>query len=600
MYSLSFPAPFLGRFLCAIGLSLFALDLGAGAQVFQRADPMRRFKPAKVPVGVNVGDIGFGFGGLSASSLPFTDLMKVAHRFDAVDQSDSYPVGSSVVPYTQVFTDIDSDGYPNEVVPLNGFLYGTYIARGLSGRYPAGTYLATFDGVGVLSFDGDVTSVTALSANQFQLEVSPSNSGIVMRILSSAGGSQRVRNLRVVPADLADANGDPVQTFAPDFLARVAALGPKAMRFTNWKRVVGGTVQTLAEELPETYYTYDRSKPGAGVPWSVIADLCATVGADAWVNVPFDADLEGYVRPLAQLFGDWSVTTGLNVLVEYGNEVWNPLFSEQYCWILDDQKNCVTCDPLDPPPVDGVIQQCIAEFNVAQSQAINGIFDQEFGARGIPNRRVRVLSGWASNTFYSGLLLGEVQASDTFDLYAVQSYFGSRSVQQVGWDNLLVLSDDGLVDYLHTSIDSHPAGNLRQFLDGNAALLSALNARLVPPDDIAMAAYEGGQSLTFNTCDCPGFCPSMTDGLCRDQIQQLSDKFNDLNRDAAMLEVYAHVFEEWSEVTADDQGVSGLWMHFSLFQEYGTAGQGSWGLFEYYDDPVAMAWKLLALQAVQQ
>ncbi|MFT5289388.1 MAG: hypothetical protein ACI8QS_001666 [Planctomycetota bacterium] len=562
-------------------------------------DPSRIFRPATVPVGVNAASIGFGGGGFSRTELPFSDMMKVCHGFDAVGQTDSYPGGASVVGYRQVFGNLDVNGYPLDVVPLNGMVYGTYIGRGIKGHYPSGTYLATFEGTGVIDFGGDVQSVTILSPNQYQLEVTPSNTGIVVRVLSSAGGVENVRNLRVVPEALSDAAGDPLQRFLPEYLDLLATLAPRAMRFHNWKYIVSGTVPLLAEEIPEEFYTYDRSVAGGGVPWSVIADLCELVGAELWVNIPYDADLEGYVRPLAQFLGDWSFATGLRVHIEYGSEVWNPTFAKQYCWILDDQQNCVPCDPTNPPPIDGTTQQCIAEFNVAHSLAIFAIFREEFGLRGIPTRAVRVLSGWAANSYYTSILLAEVQDSDAIDVFAIQTYFGSRTVAQLGWDQALAISIEDLANFLHLTVAGYPGGSLRRFMRINTNMLQALNDRLLPPDDIVLAAYEGGQSLTFDTCDCPGYCPSQSDSVCESQILSLSGKFNQLNRDPRMLDLYAHLFQVWDEFTADQNGVSGLWMQFTTVQEYGTAGQGSWGLLEYYDDPFQTAWKLLSLQFVQ-
>lgn len=585
--------------LCAssvLGGTGLASPQALGRTAGRDPEPLPR---PEVPVGVNVAKLAFQGGGISSSSMPFSDLMKVAHGFDAVDQADSYPVGSSVVPYAQVFTDLDAQGYPNEVVPLNGFVYGTYIGRGLAGRYPGGSYLVSFDGTGTLAFSGDVTSVQPLGTNQLQLEVSPSNSGIVLRILSSAGGSERVHNLRVVPLGLADASGDPLQTFHPEFLDRLAALAPRSIRFHNWKRISSGTVTALALEPPVDFYTYDRTVPGGGVPWTVVTELCETVGAEPWVNIPYDADLQAYVRPLAELFGDWSLATGLRVHVEYGNEVWNPTFAQQFCWILDDQQGCVPCDPSDPPPVNGEVQTCIAEFNAETSLAIFDLFREEFGSRGVELNAVRVLAGWGANAFYSDLLLDQITEPDRIDVFAIQSYFGSAIVRQLGWIGTLSLSTEALIDVLFQSIEGDPAGDLVRFLTQSADRLQELNDALEPSDDIVLAAYEGGQSLTFDVCQCPNFCPSMTDPICPGQISQLSQTFNDLNRDPIMLALYRRMFEEWAEVSEGADGVSGLWMHFTLFDRYGVGGQGSWGLFEFFDDPLTSAWKFQALLDVQ-
>ena len=104
-------------------LALLALTAAAGGQSVQGPTGDRWGTPATpTDIGVNVAKLGFEGGGISRSELPFSDLMKVAHGFDAVDQGDVYPQGSSVVPYRQVFANLDEDGYPCDVVPFNGYV----------------------------------------------------------------------------------------------------------------------------------------------------------------------------------------------------------------------------------------------------------------------------------------------------------------------------------------------------------------------------------------------------------------------------------------------------------------------------------------------
>ena len=561
--------------------------------------PASREGPANVDLGVNLGPLAYSGMSTAASELPFVDLARLCKRFDAVLAGDSYPGGSSVTDYTTVFTDLDGDGYVREPIPHLGFVVGTHIAHGLAAHYPGGTYVVTFEGVGTLSLTGDVTNVVQVDPNRYEVDVTPTHRGIVLRITSSAGAPLHVRNLRVVPADLAAADGAPLQTFRPDYLERLGDLLPKALRFLNWKAVLAKTKPVLADEADIGHYTYDRFAEGGGVPHALCRELAAEVGAGAWLNVPYDADFLGYVVPLAIDYADWSLQSGRPVYVEYGNEVWNGLFGRQFCFAVDAIGGYPPCDPANPPALDAGLAHDIAVFLATYSRAIFDLFAAEFAARGIEDRLVRVVAGRVNSYTYNQDLLDTLGGPDEVDLLAMPTYFGQLTVANLGWDVLQTISDAELVAYLHGVIGGGPYLNLRDFLQGQRALVDAFNASTTPPDDVQLAAYEGGQSLFFEQCDCPAFCPTKTDPQCLAEMTLLTQRFHALNRSAAMLDLYYDLLGTWEEASAVDGGPGGLWMQFVFTKQFLPAAAGSWGLLEYYDSDRSVAPKYHALQASQ-
>ena len=563
-------------------------------------DQERRYGPARVDIGLNMSALAYGGGKDSGSELPFTNMMKVCKTFDAVLAGDSYPTGGSVVDYEQVFTDIDDDGYARETIPFLGYVIGTHIAHGIAGKYPTGSYVVSFDGAGTLSFSGDVTSVTVANPNRYEISVAATNRGIIMRILTSAGAPDYVRNIRVVPSSLVDPNGDPMQTFLPAFLDRLDGLGPKALRFQNWKAVLAKTQPLLADEAETTHYTYDRFAGRGGPPHEVCRELAAEVGAGMWINIPYDADLAGYVQQLAIDVADWSLASGCTAYVEYGSEVWNPLFGNQFCWVVDTQTGCTTsCDPTNPPSLDPALEACIAQYLADHSKAIFDYFEPEFALRGIENQLVRVIGSRINSASYTTMILNNLGGADQVDYIALNTYFGQRSVKDLGWASMQAIGPELYEDYLHAVIEGGPYANLKTFLVAQRAAVDAHNLSFAPPDDVRLAAYEGGQSMLFDVCDCPGFCPAKTDPVCLAQETFLTGFFHGMNRSDHMFQLYYHLLNMWEEMTAPPGEPGGLWMHFVFTQEFLPAGSGSWGLLEYYDSDPAAAPKYQAVQACQ-
>ncbi|HYF15650.1 MAG TPA: hypothetical protein VD971_11325 [Phycisphaerales bacterium] len=134
-----------------------------------------------------------------------------------------------------------------------------------------------------------------------------------------------------------------------------------------------------------------------GVPYEAAIDLCNMVGADYWVCVPFRAD-DDFVTNLATLVRD-RLDPGLNVYVEFSNEVWNTLFRagrENRARAVDEVYLHGDPHHLNYDLVNDQQEWGFRRY-ARRSMEIGQIFSQVFGA-GSMNTRVRpVLSGQVAN-----------------------------------------------------------------------------------------------------------------------------------------------------------------------------------------------------------
>ena len=112
----------------------------------------------------------------------------------------------------------------------------------------------------------------------------------------------------------------PAPMFTPDFLR---ALQPFSdIRFMDWAETNRSTVANWSDRVPPGAFSTDGL---AGVPYEDMIELCNEAHKDMWINIPALAT-PAFVRDLAQLI-DARLDPGLNVYVEYSNEVWNANFA---------------------------------------------------------------------------------------------------------------------------------------------------------------------------------------------------------------------------------------------------------------------------------
>lgn len=124
---------------------------------------------------------------------------------------------------------------------------------------------------------------------------------------------------------------------------------------------------------------------GKGAPWESCIQLCNTLNKDLWINVPTYAS-DDYVRQLARLIKT-NLNPGLNVYVEYSNEIWNFSFAQfnQVSGLAraDIQANPSTSINFDGACIntDGTTNSSTAvpRFWARRVLQISDIFRSEFG-----------------------------------------------------------------------------------------------------------------------------------------------------------------------------------------------------------------------------
>lgn len=244
-----------------------------------------------------------------APAVPLLNLYQMGEGF-----RNELAGGSSAV-----MASYDSDGYPMEV-PFGIGGLAQKVTQYCAALAYTGHYVCKWDG------DGDITIYNASSTissvpNRIVVNVASVdlNDSLVVQITRS-NPADHIRNIRLVHASH-EAALDGGQLWHPDYLAKLSGVG--GLRFmdwggTNWSSNVLWANRTTPTQLQGNAYK--------GVSYEHMIDLCNTLGCDMWVNIPHRAD-NTYVANLAQLIFD-NLDAGLNVHVEYSNEVWNGIFSD--------------------------------------------------------------------------------------------------------------------------------------------------------------------------------------------------------------------------------------------------------------------------------
>ena len=193
-----------------------------------------------------------------------------------------------------------------------------------------------------------------------------------------------IRNLKVIRP-----GADESDPWDPLFREHVSRFD--MLRFMDTNIINGSTISQWSERTQQNDPSW-RIK--TGVPYEDAIQLCNDVDADYYVCLPHRADDE-YVRQLARLVRD-NLEPGLNVYVEYSNEVWNLIY-RQGRDVRDWAVAEVGAGPTlltDQNATDSTTWRW--RWYARRTMEIANIFSQEFGP-GALNSRVRVvLAGQAA------------------------------------------------------------------------------------------------------------------------------------------------------------------------------------------------------------
>lgn len=472
--------------------------------------------PPPREVGINLAGIEYW-----TAQFPFSDLMKSSGGW-APELQDKGHGGT---------LELRPDGYPARLE--RGQSARTPLAWDNGNGYPAGRYVARWDGEGRIAFP--ISWVKVLSDQPGRIVVDVDSRTQLWVAITETNPGNPIRNLRVLWPGTEPTHAS--QPFNPEFLRRLAPF--KALRFMDWGRTNGSNVVAWSDRARIEDVTYSRR----GVPVERMIDLANALQADPWLCVPHRAD-DDYVRQLALLVKG-RLDPRRKVYLEYSNEVWNRSF-EQAGWALEQARR----KGLPTPSEFG------SAFYAERSVEIFALFRDAFGADA-PERVVRVIGGQAVWTQFQGHALGWKDTARHADALAIAPYFkAERASDPAHLAETLAATPEALIEQMLASV----RGGVRTWVAQNAAL--ARKHRL------ALVAYEGGAH------DTAAHFPAEQQGAVTELLKAA-------HRHPRMRDVYAEYLATW----ADAGG--------RLFNQYYDIGifakWGLWGLLESVTQDVQRA-----------
>jgi hypothetical protein len=302
--------------------------------------------------------------------------------------------------------------------------------RQQQGYRPAGQYVCLYDGTGTLTAAGDA-AISSQTPGRIVLDINPGANGNRSAIrITATDPADYVRNIRIVP--LAHEADYAAQVFSPEFLAGLAPF--KVLRFLNWNRVSNSTVAAAADLTAPDFETQAVSN---GVAYAYMCQLCNTVGADLWVNIPHLAD-DACVTQIA------------------------------YCQAQGQGLN------LSPDPLTARIR-----FHSQRSVHIFELFEQTFGG---PARLVRVMGAAHHNVFTVSEALDWQNAYQHCDAVCTAPYIGGRLGRDPDASQAKAMTPAQIIAQLDADSQT-------------SAGMTAANAASAQAHGVRYLAYEGGQAL---------------------------------------------------------------------------------------------------------
>jgi hypothetical protein len=375
-----------------------------------------------------------------------------------------------------------------------------------------------------------------VASGRIEALVEPGDVGIILEILES-DPRDPIRDIHVWLPGSEGAESP----FTSHFTERLKPFG--TIRFMNWQMINNSPVERWTQRTGRDQARYYCD---SGVPLELMIDLSNRMDADPWFCMPHQADDE-FVRKFAQMVKE-RLSPGLNVYVEYSNEVWNFTFG-QARHALSRGKALGLGDDDFGAALHYYSQRSVEIFKIWE-----GVF-------GDNRRLVRVLGSQFANPWVSQQVLDWREAYRHADALAVAPYFGNALGRAQTQEQVARLGVDRLLSAVGKEID----GPSRELIQKQAEVASQHNVRLI--------AYEGGQHLVG------------VEGA--ENNQALVDLFTAANRSPRMYDLYRKHLRHWFDAGG------GLYVVFSYVDK--PRKFGSWGVMEYLDQPVSEAPKYRAV-----
>ncbi len=397
------------------------------------------------------------------------------------------------------WTDITYQLSPFDTAPAQRDARG-YPVAGASGTsstdvgflLPFGTYKISYKGAGTLAVSGIgvLADPWQVVGDEHRATVTitstPGAFGHALTLGITNTGAQTVTDVHLYFPGI---DYDTTAEFLPEFLALLAPF--RTLRFMDWEATNNSTLANWADRPDANHFGQ-----ASGVPFERIVALINLTGKDAWITIPEHAT-EDYIHQLARFMAAnldlpriaaarqvQGLATPFQLVVENSNETWNTGFTAYQTFLsaanANPQRYTGVYDGTYGPSFmsQNTNLMRVGQYEADRLVTIGTIFKQEFGA----NAAVvaPVLAGWALGAAYSDVGLRFIRANygdpKAYVAYIAHApYFNADDAQT------------GSLDAVFTAMNANIQAMDATFLEF---------VKLGQEDGIAIAAYEGGQSLT--------------------------------------------------------------------------------------------------------
>ena len=225
----------------------------------------------------------------------------------------------------------DGGGYPVQIpqTTTEGDIRLRYFISASGANMPPGhTYVLLYEGNGTIELSGAFT-VIQQQANRIEFELN--GDGTFWFQLTQSTLGDHVRNIRIVRIqdEFADLINEP---FYSEFLNKIEPFS--VIRYMDWQHTNNNPMVSWNERTRPERFSYGTNQ---GVPYELIIQLANMTKKDVWICVPHAAD-DDFIMEMAQLFKH-QLDPGINIYLEYSNEVWNWIFSQAHYNIQNNPFN---------------------------------------------------------------------------------------------------------------------------------------------------------------------------------------------------------------------------------------------------------------------
>jgi len=374
-----------------------------------------------------------------------------------------------------------------------------------------------------------VSNFTRVGSNQVQFRYAGGYPATAWAALSfTVDPADYVRNI-----DCRETTASSTDVFDPALISLAQGFG--TIRFMKWQPAVEAN-------RPVTWAA--RNKPGSGsylskdgVPVELMVAFSNQVGADPWFCMPWNAD-DDYVTRFAAYVRD-SLAAGRRVYVEVSNEVWNGSYP-----VAQQAQSEGIAEGLDAS--HGAYGQALERY-AEKTQHVMQIWSKAFA--GQTSRLVRVAAGQHVSPFWTDLILGYRNTSQSVDALATAPYWALHQSDYTG---------QSLDEIMNTYLPAQIAASMNWAVQ-QKAVAQRYGKRFI--------AYEGGQDVVL---------PNNKALVAQ------------VERDPRMGSLFTSFINQWRDASGDT---------LTLFALWGPIDSAGYGLVEYPQQPLSAAPKMTAVRA---